>query len=179
MSSTSTGAARLQNLTEGRGNMAVNIQSDGGSNSQVPEVSRRQLVNYLLGFSLVATAVGVLTPVIGYLWPPGRPSGGGGGRAQVGTTDDFPVGQGKVVPVNDKPVIVVNTPQGGLKAFSAICTHLGCITEWDQTRQFILCPCHDGRFNAITGAVVSGPPPASLPQLALQVEGDAVYVSEG
>ena len=82
-----------------------------------------------------------------------------------------------MVPVNDKPVIVVNTAQGGLKAFSAICTHLGCIVEWDQPRRFILCPCHDGRFNPINGAVISGPPPTPLPELPVSVDGDTVYVS--
>ena len=142
-------------------------------------MGRRRLITYLLGFSVVATLGGVLTPIVGYLWPPSRASVGGSGRVQVGSTADFPPGQGKVVPVNDKPVIVVNATQGGLKAFSAICTHLGCIVEWDQSRQFILCPCHDGRFNALNGAIISGPQPAPLPELALTVEGDAIYVSEG
>jgi len=154
-------------------------QPETDSSVQGTTLGRRRLITYLLGFSVVATLGGVLTPVIGYLWPPKRASAGGSGRVQIGTNLDFPVGQGKVVPVNDKPVIVVNTAQGGLKAFSAICTHLGCIVEWDEPRQFILCPCHDGRFNAVNGAIISGPQPAPLPELALTVEGDAVYVSEG
>jgi cytochrome b6-f complex iron-sulfur subunit len=136
------------------------------------------LLQSLLGFSIIATLGGVLTPIIGYLWPPSRVSGAGSGRVQVGTLDDFPAGQGKVVPVNDKPVIIVNTTQGELRAFSAICTHLSCIVEWDQNRQFILCPCHDGRFNPLNGAVISGPPPAPLPQLELTVENEAIYVGE-
>ncbi len=154
-------------------------QADSGSNDQDRTIGRRRLITYLLGFSVVATIGGVLTPIVGYLWPPRRASAGGSGRVQIGTTLDFPAGQGKVLPVNDKPVIVVNTAQGGLKAFSAICTHLGCIVEWDQNRQFILCPCHDGRFNALNGAIISGPQPAPLPELPLTVEDDAVYVSEG
>jgi cytochrome b6-f complex iron-sulfur subunit len=153
-------------------------QPDSDANNQDGTIGRRRLITYLLGFSVAATLVGVLTPVIGYLWPPKGASAGGSGRVQVGTTLDFPAGQGKVVPVNDKPVIVVNTAQGGLKAFSAICTHLGCIVEWDQPRQFILCPCHDGRFNAVNGAIISGPQPAPLPELPLTVEEDVVYVSE-
>ncbi len=80
------------------------------------------------------------------------------------------------MPVNDQPVIVINTNQG-MRAFSAICTHLGCVVEWDQERQFILCPCHDGRFNPINGAIISGPVPAPLPALELTLEGDAIYVS--
>jgi cytochrome b6-f complex iron-sulfur subunit len=141
------------------------------SDTQSATIGRRRLITYLLGFSVLATVGGVLTPVIGYLWPPSRVSAGGSGRVQVGTSADFPAG--------DKPVIVVNTAQGGFKAFSAICTHLGCVVEWDQGRQFILCPCHDGRFNPVNGAVISGPPPAPLPELALTVEGDSVYVGEG
>jgi cytochrome b6-f complex iron-sulfur subunit len=159
--------------------MDKEYQPYSDSSDQGPTMSRRRLITYLLGFSVVATLGGVLTPIIGYLWPPSRVSSAGSGRVQVGTASDFPAGQGKVVPVNDKPAIVVNTAQGGVKAFSAICTHLGCIVEWDPNRQVILCPCHDGRFNPVTGAVISGPPPSPLPQLGLMVEDEAVYVSEG
>ena len=62
-----------------------------------PEVGRRQFIGYLLGFSIVATAAGVFTPILGYLWPPSRTSSGGGGRVQAGTTADFParVGTGR------------------------------------------------------------------------------------
>ncbi len=154
-------------------------QPIGNSSNKDQAVGRRQFISYLLGFSVIATLGGVLTPIIGYLWPPSRAAGTGGGRVEVGPTLDFPIGQGKVIPVNDKPAIVVNTPQGGLKAFSAICTHLGCIVEWDQNRQIILCPCHDGRFNPLNGAIISGPQPAPLPPLALTVEDDIVYLSEG
>jgi len=149
------------------------------ASNQQPEapqaVGRRGFLKYLLGFSIFATLVGVFTPIIGYLWPPARGSGGGGGRVLVGTTKDIPVGQGKVVPVENKPVIVVNTSQG-VKAYSAICTHLGCIVEWDQTRKFILCPCHDGRFNPISGAVISGPPPRPLSPVPVLVDGENIYV---
>ena len=158
--------------------MNNNFQIEDAPTGQVPEVGRRQFIGYLLGFSILATAVGVFTPIVGYLWPPSRTSSGGAGRVQAGTTADFPAGSGQVVAINDKPVIVVNTAQGEMKAYSAICTHLGCIVEWDQRRQFILCPCHDGRFNPVNGAVISGPPPAPLPQLAVVVESDAVYIGE-
>ena len=68
-----------------------------------------------------------------------------------------------------KPAVVVNTT-AGIKAYSAICTHLGCIVAWDAPANLIICPCHDGRFNPATGAVVSGPPPAPLAPLTTAVE---------
>lgn len=99
----------------------------------------------------------------------------GGGRVLVGTLSDIPPGQAEVLPVNEKPVIVVHTQDGQIRAFSAICTHLGCVVEWEEQRQFILCPCHDGRFNALTGAVISGPPPSPLPAVDVVVEGQEIY----
>ena len=152
-------------------------QLNSGRDQQEPAMGRRRLIGYLLGFSVIATLGGVLTPIVGYLWPPSRAATSGSGRVDVGTTADYPVGVGRVVPVADQPVIVINTDQG-MRAYSAICTHLGCVVEWDQERQFVLCPCHDGRFNAINGAIISGPVPAPLPQLQVTVEGDTVYVSE-
>ena len=141
----------------------------------LPAVGRRGFVRYLLGFSIVSTIVGVLTPVFGYLWPPARSAQLGGGRTLVGTLSDIPPGQAKVLPVNEKPVIVVHTQDNQVRAFSAICTHLGCVCEWEERRQFILCPCHDGRFNALTGAVISGPPPSPLPAVEVVVEGQEIY----
>lgn len=150
----------------------------GESERQPPAIGRRGFVRYLLGFSIVSTIVGVLTPIFGYLWPPARSTQAGGGRTLVGTTSDIPPGEGKVLPVNDKPVIVVHTQDGQVRAFSAICTHLGCVVEWEDQRQFILCPCHDGRFNALTGAVISGPPPAPLPAMTVVVEEENIYVGD-
>jgi cytochrome b6-f complex iron-sulfur subunit len=154
-------------------------QHNSKSGGQGPVMGRRRLITYLLGFSVVSTLVGVLTPILGYLWPTSRVSAGTSEPVRVGASADFPAGKGEVVSVNDKPVIVVNTAQAGLKAFSAICTHLGCIVEWDTNRGIIACPCHGARFNPVNGAVISGPAPSPLPEFKLTVKDDAVYVSQG
>jgi cytochrome b6-f complex iron-sulfur subunit len=88
------------------------------------------------------------------------------------------VGSGAVVAVGSKPAIVINTAEG-VKAYSAICTHLGCIVTWDETAKVIVCPCHDGRFNPATGAVVSGPPPAPLATLTIAIDGKDIYIVTG
>jgi cytochrome b6-f complex iron-sulfur subunit len=154
-------------------------QHNSKSDGQSPVMSRRRLITYLLGFSVVSTLAGVLTPIVGYLWPSSRVSAGASEPVPVGAPADFPAGKGKVVSVNNKPVIVVNTAPAGLKAFSAICTHLGCIVEWDTGRRIIVCPCHDARFNPVNGAVLSGPAPSPLREFKLTVKDDAVYISQG
>ena len=137
---------------------------------------RRQFVRYLLGFSVVSTIAGVLTPIAGYLWPSLRRSQSGSGNVLIGSLLDIPSGLGKVVPVDNRPVVVVHGKDGQVRAFGAVCTHLGCVVEWDDARQFILCPCHDARFNQQTGAVISGPAPAPLPVLKVNLEGNDIYV---
>jgi cytochrome b6-f complex iron-sulfur subunit len=117
----------------------------------------------------------VATPIISFLIPPETRRESAGGKVLVGTISDIPVGQGKVVAVGQRPTIVVNTEQG-VKAYSATCTHLGCIVAWDAGSGTIVCPCHDGRFDVSNGAVVSGPPPSGLPAAQTSVEGDQIFV---
>ena len=119
----------------------------------------------------------VLTPVVAFLVPNNGGRAAGGGKVAVGTTADIPPGAGKVVSMGAKPAIIVNTA-GAMKAYSAICTHLGCVVAWNDMIGVIQCPCHDGRFNPATGAVVSGPPPAPLPPITVSVEGDQIFLTE-
>jgi cytochrome b6-f complex iron-sulfur subunit len=149
-------------------------QQDASSGSE--GIGRRRFIGLVLLGSLVATIGGVLTPIVAYLWPPAQAVATSNLKIQVGTVDEFPTNSGKVVSVGNKPVIVLNSEKGGLKAFSAVCTHLGCIVYWHEGRQVIQCPCHDGRFNPVNGQVLVGPPPAPLAEYRLEVEGDAVYV---
>lgn len=137
--------------------------------------SRRRFVRLLMSFSIVSSIAMVITPIVGFLIPSKTSSAAAGGKVLAGTLDTLTVGKGVVVSVGSKPAIVVNTA-AGVKAFSAICPHLGCIVSWDETAGNIVCPCHDGRFSSASGAVISGPPPAPLPALNTAVEGNDIYI---
>lgn len=141
-------------------------------------VSRRRFLRWLLGFSAVSTLAMVAAPVVSFLAPPKSTAAGAGGKVPAGSRTDIPLGKGKVVPMGSKPVIVVNQAQG-VVAFSAICTHLGCVVGFDDASGLIVCPCHDGRFNPGTGAVVSGPPPAPLAPITVNLEGDKIFLVSG
>jgi len=136
---------------------------------------RREFLRFLLAFGVLSTVAMVATPVIGFLVPPKSSSAQPGGRVLAGTTADIPPGTGKVVAMGSTPVIVTDTAQG-IRAFSAVCTHLGCIVAFDTALGQIGCPCHGGVFNAATGAVVSGPPPAPLKPVSLVVEKDQIFL---
>jgi Rieske Fe-S protein len=84
----------------------------------------------------------------------------------LGAASDIPVGGGKIY--KDAKVVVTQPSSGQYKAFSAICTHVGC-TMSAVADGTIDCPCHGGQFKITNGAVVSGPPPSPLPARRVKV----------
>jgi len=136
-------------------------------------IHRRTFLDWLLGGGLVVWAIGFVAPVVAYLWPAQR-RGPGTQTVSAGKQQDFAEWQAKIVALNGQPVIVVRTPQG-FRAFSAVCTHLGCIVCWDAQRHLIACPCHAGAFD-IAGRVVAGPPPRPLPEFGVAVVNNEVMV---
>jgi Rieske Fe-S protein len=89
---------------------------------------------------------------------PAAGSAGGGGTV-LGRTAEIPLGGGMVF--TDAKVVVTQPAKGVFKAFSAICTHVGCLCNQvaDGT---IDCPCHGSKFKISDGAVVAGPAPTAL-----------------
>jgi len=63
------------------------------------------------------------------------------------------------------------------RIYSGRCTHLGCSYGFDSDLGLFVCPCHEGRFDVKTGAVLAGPPPRPLDQLTTKVDEDGyLYV---
>jgi hypothetical protein len=83
----------------------IDQESDVRTDTRGGPLSRRSLIRWLLGFSVVSMLGGVLTPVVGYRWPTARARSNQGGRTLVGAESDFSLNSGRVVPVNDEPVI--------------------------------------------------------------------------
>ncbi len=135
--------------------------------------SRRGFLDLILALGTFITTVAVAIPGLMYLWPAAK--GGGPDKVEVEGASNMAPGQGKTIQVGSQAVVVVRH-RGGFKAYSAVCTHLGCLVKWEQSSKSFLCPCHAAVFDE-NGKVVSGPPPAPLPEFVVKEIGDKVFVS--
>jgi thiosulfate dehydrogenase [quinone] large subunit len=112
--------------------------------------------------------------------PSGAPPAGSAasvpsGATRLGPSTALARGQGATYndPGDGSPDIVIRHSNGTLSAFSAVCTHSGCEVGYQGGQ--IVCPCHGGLYNAQTGAVEGGPPPAPLARKKVIDTGGSLY----
>ncbi|MDR7522263.1 MAG: Rieske (2Fe-2S) protein [Armatimonadota bacterium] len=138
-------------------------------------VTRRSLADYLIGTGLAGLAGTILYPLVRYLIPPKVREVSAGSIVAAKVAEVAP-NSGKVFLFGGKPAILVRTPEGTFKAFSAVCTHLACTVQYRPEIGHIWCACHDGHYD-LNGQVLAGPPPRPLPEFSVTVRGDDVIVT--
>ncbi|MGW5364336.1 Rieske (2Fe-2S) protein [Actinopolymorpha pittospori] len=105
---------------------------------------------------------------------PGDDATKGGEGDALATTSQVPVNGGMVF--KDQKVVVTQPSAGSFKAFSAVCTHMGCTVAGVQDGT-INCPCHGSMFSAADGSVKGGPATKPLPAVKIQVDGDSIKLA--
>ncbi|GAW50455.1 MULTISPECIES: Rieske (2Fe-2S) protein [unclassified Nocardioides] len=85
----------------------------------------------------------------------------------LGPASDVPVGGGTVYA--DQKLVVTQPTNGEFKAFSAVCTHQGCLVA-NVDGGTINCTCHGSAFSIEDGSVQGGPAPTALAEVAVTVK---------
>jgi Rieske Fe-S protein len=108
--------------------------------------------------------------------PPAQPGADGVAAppAALAQTGDIPVGSAVIFA--DRQVVVSQPAAGQFKAFTAVCTHQGCLVS-DVQGQTIVCNCHGSKFNAADGSVAGGPAGRPLKEVGIVVEGTDIRLA--
>jgi cytochrome b6-f complex iron-sulfur subunit len=134
--------------------------------------NRREFLQKTLVFLGLTTLVSFLYPLFKYFSTPVEETGA---KRLVLSKKEIPVGEAKDIVFNNTPGVVINRPDKGYVALSRVCTHLGCLVDYQKDNTRLLCPCHAGTYD-LSGNVTSGPPPKPLLQFPLKVEGDSIVI---
>lgn len=130
----------------------------------------------------LSSAVPTPTPASTALTPNGTtsaaPRSSSVGGPVIATAASIAVGDAKSFtnPTDSNPAYVVHVSDGTFVAFSAICTHAGCPVQYDKADVAFVCPCHGGAYDARTGRVLQGPPPAPLASIPIQVDAGEIHL---
>jgi len=136
---------------------------------------RRSLVRWLLGGGFLASVSSFVYPVLRFVNPPEIPEAPVN-EVSAGKVQDLAPNQARIVKFGSKPVLLIHSSETEWRAFSAICTHLNCTVQFQQSTSQIWCACHNG-FYDLNGKVVSGPPPAPLEEYPVRIRGEEVVIS--
>lgn len=136
---------------------------------------RRSLLSYLLGGGAFASIASFLLPVLRYLTPP-EVTQVATNEVSGGKVSDLKPNSGKIVKFGSKPALLVRTSETEWKAFSAVCTHLNCTVQYQDTTRQIWCACHNGTYD-MSGRVVSGPPPRPLEEFTVLLRGEDIVIT--
>jgi Rieske Fe-S protein len=139
------------------------------------EKDRRGFMKAFLGGGAMAYLGMILYPVIQYMVPPELPEASVS-SVPVGKITEIGLNEGKIFKFGRKPGLLIRTPEGELKAYIAICTHLDCTVQYRRDQELIWCACHNGQFD-LNGINIAGPPPRPLTPLKVNLRGDDIYVS--
>ena len=77
-------------------------------------------------------------------------------RGDVKEVSEIAPGEGRLMREGLKKVAVYRDEKGQVHKCSSVCTHLGCIVQWNPYEKSWDCPCHGSRFDPY-GKVVMGP----------------------
>lgn len=129
-------------------------------------VNRREFLNFAWLVSLGFLTVNLAG--ITYLFSlPRFKEGEFGGMVTIGGAGDLP---GADTPPANMPKVKLwlsNTSQGVLALYK-VCTHLGCLYNWNNQEGKFICPCHGSQFQR-DGTFIQGPAPRNLDRFVIQV----------
>lgn len=141
-----------------------------------PTGSKRDFLKVLLSGSVFAWLASVLYPVLAYMKPPAQ-AGVEVSSVNAGALTELPLDSARIIKFGTKPVILIRTASGDLKAFDATCTHLDCTVQYRADMGVIWCACHNGKYD-LTGRNIAGPPPRPLESYRVTLQGEEILVSK-
>lgn len=146
-----------------------------------PQEPRRGALRMMVGVGGALWTAALLVPAGLFVTSTGTSEGGKNRWIRVGRLADLAAGEPKRLQIvgDEKDAYTVTKDQtlgsvwllregDAVKAWSAVCPHLGCSIDLGADKKSFSCPCHTSRF-AISGKAEAGPSPRDMDPLEARV----------
>lgn len=139
---------------------------------------RRDFVSKLLGAWSVVVTAPIAKGILDFVTPL-KEADTSKESIRVAAIDELALNTAKIFKVNKEPVIVVHTDKGQFKAFSARCTHLGCVVKYntEEGSPHFSCNCHGSQFD-INGKNIDGPAPRPLTPYKVMLKDSSIVIAK-
>ena len=137
----------------------------------------RRGVTWFIGLGLGSLAGSMLYSVLRFVIPPKAADTSAASVRIPWKPSEMTNNSGRIFRFGNQPGILIRTPAGDLRAFTAVCTHLACTVQYRPDLEHIWCACHNGHYD-LFGKNIAGPPPRPLAPYVVNVKGDQVTVSK-
>lgn len=98
-----------------------------------------------------------------------KPEKVGSGASIIAVESDVAPGSAKKFKDGGEDSVLVRLDSGDFVAYSAICTHQGCVVAYKEDQ--FSCPCHGSVFDPANGGeVVTGPAKTPLPGIPVKIQ---------
>lgn len=134
----------------------------------------QETLNLLQGIWILLAGIGAGFIGLKYLWPTEKTAASSSAEKVRIPFLEISDGDAQKIVLRGKAAIVINSG-GKIYALSAICTHLGCIVNWNEAQKQIICPCHGAVFD-LNGNVLAGPAPKPLVSYDVKLIEDSVVI---
>ena len=98
---------------------------------------------------------------------------------RLGDVSSVPEGEMRVFDVDGSKVTVAHAA-GGLYAFDATCTHMGCsLANGELDGTTVTCACHGSQFDVTSGTVLRGPAQRPVRSHRVEVQDGSIMAETG
>jgi cytochrome b6-f complex iron-sulfur subunit len=133
---------------------------------------RRRVLKALIAGAVAMFIAPFAYAVDKYLSFTGSAMSGASSRLTIGELSEH---RSKIIEIAGEPVVVVQGPTD-VRAFTATCTHMGCVVRYRPDHSDFYCRCHQGRFDSNGVNVPGTKPPSPLTELLVRQNGSSIDV---
>jgi cytochrome b6-f complex iron-sulfur subunit len=151
------------------------------NNNNTENISRRGFMKSIITIWFSVLSLPFIYAVTKYIEPPAKKFKSksqtqNNNESNIIPIESVPENSGKIVSIEEEPVLIVRKSGNDISVYSAVCSHLNCLVGYRKNENDIICNCHGSTFT-LDGLPTKGPAVKPLKKLASTVADGKITIT--